>query len=172
ERPPPQGGRLQIGIGGRLPSEQLAGFKSESPADFKSEWVADLLRNPHHDAEDALHSFQIAYLHPNFREVFRGNVMHATARARPLIGKAKQPTNLVEREVELSRPTDEAKAACIIRLIEPVTSRTAGRFRQKAGAFIVANGFDVHAGALRQNADRKDIGCRHGHHLHLISAQY
>ncbi|MDP2373343.1 hypothetical protein, partial [Reyranella sp.] len=47
ERPPPQGGRLQIGIGGRLPSEQLAGFKSESPADFKSEWVADLLRNPH-----------------------------------------------------------------------------------------------------------------------------
>ncbi|MDP2375109.1 hypothetical protein, partial [Reyranella sp.] len=46
ERPPPQGGRLQIGIGGRLPSEQLAGFKSESPADFKSEWVADLLRNP------------------------------------------------------------------------------------------------------------------------------
>jgi len=43
----PQGGRLQIGIGGRLPSEQVAGFKSESAADFRSEWVADLRRNPH-----------------------------------------------------------------------------------------------------------------------------
>jgi len=42
----PQGGRLQIGIGGRLPSEQVAGFKSESAADFKSEWVAGLRRNP------------------------------------------------------------------------------------------------------------------------------
>ena len=34
----PGGGRLQIGIGGRLGSEQVADFKSES--------VADLRRNP------------------------------------------------------------------------------------------------------------------------------
>ena len=47
ERPPPQGGRLQIGIDGRFRSEQVAGFKSESAADFKLEWVADLRRNPH-----------------------------------------------------------------------------------------------------------------------------
>ena len=42
------GGRLQIGIGGRLPPERVAGFKSESVADFKSEWVADFPRNPQH----------------------------------------------------------------------------------------------------------------------------
>ena len=50
ERPPPRGGRLQIGIGGRLGSEQVAGFKSESVADFVSEWVADLRRNQHGSA--------------------------------------------------------------------------------------------------------------------------
>src|SRR5260221_13241543 len=43
----PRGGRLQIGIGGRLGSEQVADFKSESVAGFKSEWVADFPRNPH-----------------------------------------------------------------------------------------------------------------------------
>jgi len=42
----PQGGRLQIGIGGRLGSKQVAGFKSESVADFKSECLADFRRNP------------------------------------------------------------------------------------------------------------------------------
>src|SRR5215831_21244758 len=46
--PPPRGGgRLQIGIGGRLGSERVADFKSESVAGFKSEWVADFRRNPH-----------------------------------------------------------------------------------------------------------------------------
>ncbi len=40
----PGGGRLQIGIGGRLGSEQVADFKSES--------VADLRRNPHLDKSD------------------------------------------------------------------------------------------------------------------------
>jgi len=43
----PGGGRLQIGIGGRLGSEQVAGFKSESVADFIPESVAGFLRNPH-----------------------------------------------------------------------------------------------------------------------------
>ena len=42
----PQGGRLQIGIGGRIAPERVAGFASESVADFKSESVADFLRNP------------------------------------------------------------------------------------------------------------------------------
>jgi len=42
----PGGGRLQIGIGGRLGSEQVAGFKSESVADFIPESVAGFLRNP------------------------------------------------------------------------------------------------------------------------------
>jgi hypothetical protein len=41
-----RGGRLQIGIGGRLGSERVADFKSESVAGFKSEWVADFRRNP------------------------------------------------------------------------------------------------------------------------------
>src|SRR5262249_30093243 len=41
----PRGGRLQIGIGGRLGSEQAAGFKSESEADFIPESVAGFLRN-------------------------------------------------------------------------------------------------------------------------------
>ena len=41
----PRGGRLQIGIGGRLRLEQVAGFKSESATDFVSEWAADLRRN-------------------------------------------------------------------------------------------------------------------------------
>src|SRR5262249_12069004 len=44
--PPPGGGRLQIGIGGRLPSERVADFKSESVAGFKPESVADFRRNP------------------------------------------------------------------------------------------------------------------------------
>lgn len=33
----PQGGRLQIGIDGRIAPERVAGFASESVADFKSE---------------------------------------------------------------------------------------------------------------------------------------
>ena len=47
ERAPPGSGRLQIGIGGRIRSKQVAGFKSELPADFIPEWVADLHRNQH-----------------------------------------------------------------------------------------------------------------------------
>jgi hypothetical protein len=42
----PQGGRLQIGIGGRIAPERVAGFTPESVADFKSESVADFPRNP------------------------------------------------------------------------------------------------------------------------------
>ncbi|MGE3482868.1 MAG: hypothetical protein AB7K73_15935, partial [Gammaproteobacteria bacterium] len=39
------GGRLQIGTGGRLRSEEVPGFKTETPADFISEPAADLRRN-------------------------------------------------------------------------------------------------------------------------------
>src|SRR5260221_5320128 len=64
----PRGGRLQIGIGGRLGSEQVADFKSESVAGFKSEWVADFPRNPHlsstqthADARDPVPSAPLAH---------------------------------------------------------------------------------------------------------------
>ena len=43
----PGGGRLQIGIGGRLRSERVADFIPESVAGFKSESLAGLRRNQH-----------------------------------------------------------------------------------------------------------------------------
>jgi len=36
----PKGGRLQIGTGGRIAPEPVAGFAAESVVDFKSEPVA------------------------------------------------------------------------------------------------------------------------------------
>ena len=56
----PGGGRLQIGIGGRLGSEQVADFKSES--------VADLRRNPHVSLRQSEHAGLLRNSNSNSRD--------------------------------------------------------------------------------------------------------
>ena len=70
-----------------------------------------------------------------------------------LCSEPKKRAHVLKGETRFACPSDEDQAPLIVFGVKPVSARAAGRLRQNANAFVVANGLDIHLGSLGQRAE-------------------
>ena len=96
------------------------------------------------------------------RERFRLGAGHGAG-----LGEAEQRAHLIEGEAEVTTTQDETQALFMRGAIEAVAIGGARRRGQKTGFLIIADGFEMAAGALGEFAACQER--RQGHHRRVIS---
>src|SRR5690606_35378748 len=79
--------------------------------------------------------------------------------ARRTVLQFQQLADFIKGKAKLLRLPDEAQPPDVVLRIAPDATQRAIRLADQSPALVVADGFEVHAGALRQGAD--GVGFRH-----------
>ena len=96
---------------------------------------------------------KISNLGTDIVQMLRGNVANLAARH---LGRASQPdqcADFIEREAQLTRPTNERQDAEMIGVIDATATRCARRRWQHLDPLVVPDGFDINRRQFRQLTD-------------------
>jgi hypothetical protein len=93
---------------------------------------------------------------PRYRvPVLVGDHIDGHARLLATIGEPHQLPHLVDREAEVSRPTDEGQAPQMLALVGPVIAGRPRWCRQQADLFVIADRLDLGARRRAQLSNRQ-----------------
>ena len=104
-------------------------------------------------AQDGFELRQIVSLGANAGEMNGGDLARFGARRGSLAGQVQQGANGANAETKLARAADEVQPLDVFRRVATVAAGRARWVVHERDALVVADGFDVHAGELRQRAD-------------------
>ena len=114
--------------------------------------VIPVVASPDSRRQRPLHPPKIGNARPHVVQVDGGEIAGFGATFVPACREVEQSAHLLDREAQFARSADEAKPRDICAVVGPVAA-LAERHRQQADPLVIADGFDVHPGALGQLAD-------------------
>ena len=90
--------------------------------------------------EHSLHTFQIGDLRSYIVKVGGGDGAYIGAGLVTLIDEMQQLTDFIQREAELARTQNKAKAPLVRRVVAPIAAGRARRFGQEPHLLVVTHG--------------------------------
>ena len=120
--------------------------------DERASGVIPVIASPDCRRQRALHPPKIGNARAHVAKMDGGEIASLGATFVPACGEVEQCANLLDRETQFARSADEAKSCDISAVIGPVAALPE-RHGQQADPLVIADGFDVHPGALGQLAD-------------------
>jgi hypothetical protein len=110
--------------------------------------------SPNGVGQDALHGGEVGNLRSHVGQVSRRDLAHLSADTVAMHSRQpEQGAHFIQCEAQLTRPAHEYQAPNLLRTIASIAPVPA-RVRQDPNTLVVADGFDIAAGAARQRADR------------------
>jgi len=104
---------------------------------------------PNSIRQNALHGPEIGYFRPNVHKVMGGKLTNFGAGFLFALSRQRQQgPHFIKTETQLAGPSHKHQAANVGDIVKPIPRGAAGRLRQQANPLIIADRFDVAAGAM------------------------